>query len=204
MEISIKKILEPGAHFEHRLIEDYTVLADVVAQLKKIGYRIVLTQGVYDLVHEGHALYLEQARSYGDILIVAVDTDEFTRKRKGPTRPVVPQEERLKMLVHLRHVDIVTLRNGHKGKKLDEDQLISIIKPDTLVISESTSDFPRSAVDKLQHVCGEVVILPPQATTSTSARIRQLSVEGADKFANMLVDKIPKMYREFLDGEGKK
>ncbi|NCO62165.1 adenylyltransferase/cytidyltransferase family protein [Candidatus Kaiserbacteria bacterium] len=108
--VKIKNILSPGANLKDRFIPDLNELKQVIGDLKCMGYRIVLTQGVYDPLHEGHARYLEKALSYGDILVVGVDSDELTRLRKGPNRPVVPQKERLQMLAHLRHVSILTLR----------------------------------------------------------------------------------------------
>jgi rfaE bifunctional protein nucleotidyltransferase chain/domain len=137
---------------------------------------VVLTQGVYDLLHEGHALYLEMAKSYGDILIVGVDSDELTRLRKGPNRPIVPQEERVKMLIHLRHVDVVTLREAHH----DIGELIRLVHPDVLITSTSTEDFKKDlGKGTYNEYCGEIVVLPPQAATSTTARIRNLTIEGA-------------------------
>ncbi|KKU57344.1 MAG: Bifunctional synthase/transferase [Parcubacteria group bacterium GW2011_GWA2_47_12] len=176
---NIKEILDNGSSLESRFIPDYKKLKIAVETLKKTGYRIVLTQGVYDLIHEGHAGYLEAAKSHGDILIVGVDSDSLTRKRKGPGRPVVPQTERLKMLIHLRHVDIVTLRDV----KHDIGHLIRLIQPDVLVASKSTSDFKKDQVYEYKNYCGKIVILPPQATTSTSARIRTLTIDGAEKLA---------------------
>jgi rfaE bifunctional protein nucleotidyltransferase chain/domain len=150
-----------------------------------------LTQGVYDLIHEGHAAYLEAAKAQGDVLIVGVDSDELTRKRKGPERPIVPQEERLKMLVHLRHVDIVTLREAHH----DIGYLIRIVRPDVLVVSKSTTDFTFEMAKEYKSFCGAIVSLLPQATTSTSARIRNLTIEGAEKLAQ----EVSQMTQKFLN-----
>ena len=189
--IPLQKILDSRANFEDRFIPTHKNLSDVVMALKNGGYKIVLTQGVYDLIHEGHALYLEKAKALGDILIVGVDSDELTRKRKGPDRPIVPQSERLKMLVQLRHVDLVTVR------EIDHDigDLIKLVKPDVLVLSESTKDFTRNeAENDYKKFCGEIVCLPPQATTSTTARIRNLTIEGANKFAT----EVKKLTEDFI------
>jgi rfaE bifunctional protein nucleotidyltransferase chain/domain len=175
---------------KERFVPDYKELKDIVEHLKKVGYKIVLTQGVYDLIHEGHALYLEAARSHGDVLIVGVDSDALTKQRKGPERPIVPQEERLKMLVHLRHVDLVTIRDVQHGI----GDLIKLVKPDVLVVSKSTGDFTAKQVKEYDKYCGKIVTLPPQATTSTSARIRLLAIEGAEKLAR----EITKLTQEFL------
>ncbi len=175
----IKHILAPGSQLEKRFVPDYKELKEIVEHLKKVGYRIVLTQGVYDLIHEGHALYLEAARAQGDVLIVGVDSDKLTKLRKGPDRPIVPQEERLKMLVHLRHVDIVTIRDVEHGI----GDLIKLVKPDVLIVSKSTGDFTDKQQQAYKKYAGKIITLPPQATTSTSARIRLLAIEGAEKLA---------------------
>lgn len=188
---SIKHILLPGSNLHQRFIPDYKELEKIVKTFKEMGYRVVLTQGVYDLIHEGHAAYLETAKSQGDVLIVGVDSDELTRKRKGPERPIVPQEERLKMLVHLRHVDIVTLREANHGI----GDLIRLVRPDVLVVSKSTTDFTRSMAQEYSPVCGRIVTLPPQATTTTSARIRNLTIEGAEKLAQ----EVTRLTGDFID-----
>ena len=73
------------------------------------GDRIVLTNGVFDLLHLGHLRYLERARSLGDVLVVGVNSDESTRRMKGATRPLVPANERAELLAALTCVDFVTI-----------------------------------------------------------------------------------------------
>lgn len=168
------------ASFKNRFVPEHATLEKLIKGLKKSGSRVVLTQGVYDLIHEGHARYLEAAKSYGDILIVGVDSDELTKLRKGPNRPIVPQAERVTMLLHLRHVDIVTVREASH----DIGELIRLVRPDVLVTSSSTEDFKKDLeARKYDSYCGKIVVLPPQATTTTTARIRNLTIEGAEKLA---------------------
>lgn len=189
-KFDLSLILEPNLNLQHRFIRDQKMLPGIVQGLKKRGLRIVLVQGVWDLIHEGHAKFLEVARSHGDILVVGVDSDELTRKRKGPTRPVVPQKERIEMLTHLRHVDLITLR------EVDDDigDLIRIVKPHVLVTSSGTQDFTERMKEEYKGVCGDVITLMPQATTTTTARIRNLTIEGAEKLAN----EVRKLTRDFL------
>lgn len=182
VKTTVKHILESKSHLNQRFIKNYKELNKLVKTFKQMGYKVVLTQGVYDLIHEGHAAYLEAAKSLGDVLIVGVDSDELTRKRKGPQRPIVPQRERVKMLVHLRHVDIVTLREAHHGI----GDLIRLVKPDVLVVSKSTTDFTYEMAKEYGDVCGEIVSMVPQATTTTSARIRNLTIEGAEELATQV------------------
>lgn len=176
---SNRGVFSPGTNAADRYIPDFKRLEDVVKAFKTVGLRIVLTQGVYDLLHEGHAKYLELAKSYGDILIVGIDSDELTRIRKGKNRPIVPQRERVEMLVHLRHVDIVVLRDVEQ----DIGDLIRLVKPDVLVTSTSTKDFSADQVRDYNSWCKEIVTLKPQSTTSTTARIRDLTIEGAEKLS---------------------
>lgn len=192
---NIDKILGSRSHSVDRYIPGYTELAVVVNELKSRNLRIVLTQGVFDLLHEGHARYLERAVSYGDVLVVGVDTDEFTRARKGPNRPIVPFEERLHMLSHLRHVSLLTRRDVN----MEIGDLIRTVRPHVLVTSESTKDFPPDAVAEYREYCKDIVMLPPQGATSTTARIRRLSIDGAGQLAQELAERIPKVVQESLE-----
>ena len=190
-KISIKEILSGNSSFEKRYIRDFNNLKKVVAECRKRKLKIVLTQGVYDLIHGGHAAYLEKAKSLGDVLIVGVDSDALTRERKGPGRPIVPEEERLRMLVHLRHVDVVTLKDVDQGI----GDLIRLVRPDVLVVSKSTTDFTDEMAKEYEGVCGKGVSLPPQAPTSPSARIRILTIDGAEQLAG----EIGKITQNFLN-----
>jgi hypothetical protein len=99
------------------------------------------------------------------------------------------------MLSHLRHVSILTQRDVNQ----EIGTLIRTIRPDTLITSESTKDFPISEVEAYREYCGDIVTLPPQATTSTTARIRTLTIDGADMLARSLEKRIPEVVREALN-----
>ncbi len=185
--------MNPDLLSDDRYFEDFAALQGHLSRLKEAGKKVVLTQGVYDMLHIGHAQYLQKAKAFGDVLVVGVDSDALTRKRKGEGRPVVPQEERIKMLLHLRHVDVVVLRDVDK----ELEALIMTIKPDVYIASESTKDF--TVDDALASHCGEVHVLPPQATTSTTARVRQVSMLGADQLAQELAQQIPEIVRTALN-----
>jgi rfaE bifunctional protein nucleotidyltransferase chain/domain len=173
----VKGILSSKTAFDQRFVPNLEELQAITKTLKDSGHRVVLTQGVFDLIHEGHARYLELAREEGDVLIVGVDTDEVTRKRKGPSRPVVPQAERLQMLAFLRSVDVITLRVQEEVEN-DIDFLHKMLRPDVFVMSTSTKDFPLEKKQEIEQYVGKVVIFEPQAETSSTARIRHLMIEG--------------------------
>jgi len=155
---------------EARIIQDHDQLVKYADACRTLNLSIVMTSGTFDLLHIGHAKYLEKAKSYGDILVVCVDSDEKVRQRKGKTRPVVPDTERVQMLAHLRSVDIITLKYPDEPRW----DLIKKIAPDTLVVTKETYD--DKTLQELANHCGRVVSLEPQATTSTSAQIRRLQV----------------------------
>ena len=164
-------IFGDSASFEHRYIDDHERLAELVVYWKKLGLKIVLTSGTFDLFHIGHAQYLEKAKSYGDLLIVGVDSDAKVKERKGPHRPIVPELERVQILSHCRHADVITIK-GHTDPK---NHLIKIISPDVLVVSKSTNHEDDEVDEKAQY-CSEIIVLEPQSETSTSAKIRLIQI----------------------------
>lgn len=91
-----------------RILERNRLLARV-AIARRAGARIVLANGCFDLLHVGHIRYLEAARAHGDLLVVAINSDEQTRRLKGEGRPFTPERERAEMIASLRVVDIVTI-----------------------------------------------------------------------------------------------
>ena len=193
-ELTISKgIFGLESNFKDRSFDDYKKMKHLVGHFKGLGCKIVLTQGTYDMVHIGHARYLEEAKRHGDFLIVGVDSDEKVRFRKGPERPVVPQEERLEMLTHLRCVDVVFLKKL-KDKKWE---LIKTIEPDVLIATKETYDDKQ--LKELEKYCGKVIVLNPQATTSTSAKIRRLQIGTAQKIGDALTPKLVQTIEEVLN-----
>lgn len=91
-----RKILAPAA------------AARWAASVQRKGKRVVFTNGCFDLLHSGHVAYLEQARKLGDALVVALNSDESTRRLKGPGRPLVTLKDRARVIAALESVDAVT------------------------------------------------------------------------------------------------
>jgi D-beta-D-heptose 7-phosphate kinase/D-beta-D-heptose 1-phosphate adenosyltransferase len=136
---------------------------------------------------------LREAKKHGDLLVVGIDSDEKIKHRKGPERPVVPQEERIEMLTHLRYVDLVFL----KELKDPKWSLIKAISPDVLIATKET--YNKKQIKELKKYCGEVKVLEPMATTSTSAKIRRLQIGTAKKLGQALTPKILKTIQEVLE-----
>lgn len=171
---------------------DLNEIKDVIEGIRATGNKVVLTQGTFDLLHIGHARYLEEAKKMGDCLIVGVDDDEKVRSRKGPDRPIVPDTERVEMLTHLRYVDTVFL----KSAKAPKWSLIKAVKPDILVATKET--YNTEQIKELKKFCGKVVVLDPKATTSTSAKIRRMQIGTVIKMEQLLTPKILRVIEETL------
>lgn len=182
-------IFGPGSNFQERFIPDYNELVKRVEACRQLGMRIVLTSGAFDIKHIGHDRYLEQGKKIakGGILIVGVDSDEKAKARKGPNRPIVSETERLEAICHLRHVDLVTLKHRDDPRW----ELIQRVKPDILLITEETYDTEES-LKKLEDFLatwgGKYHRIPPQAPTSTTAKIRLTIFDLKERIKNRLTE----------------
>lgn len=174
-----------GSNMEQRLIRSYERLEEVIKAIRITvpNIRIVMTSGTYDLAHVGHGRYLEAAKKLGDVLVVGVDSDAKTCKRKGPNRPVVPELERVEMLAHMRHVDLLFVKNLDDGHL----KMLKTVMPDVLVVTEREK---RSAEDmaEIQQYAKEIVALESQATASTTNRIRMLMLSFAREVREKLAE----------------
>jgi rfaE bifunctional protein nucleotidyltransferase chain/domain len=134
------------------------------------GRRVVFTNGCFDLVHRGHVRYLERARSLGDLLVVAINSDRSVRRLKGPSRPVVPEAERAEVLAALQVVDVVLVFDDPTPARV-----IEAIQPDVLV---KGGDWPVSRIvgaEFVQSRGGTVLSLPYFAGGSTTALIHRIA-----------------------------
>lgn len=146
--------------------------AETIEFLKKNGdKKIVFTNGCFDILHLGHVEYLNEARAQGDLLLVAINSDESVRKLKGPDRPVNNEEDRKKMLLNLKAVDCVQI--FHEQTPLE---IIKLIKP--LVLVKGGDWKPEQIVgsDFVQSIGGSVRSLLFKEGYSTSNLIK--SVQG--------------------------
>lgn len=143
-------------------IKEREELQGIVERLKKDGKRICFTNGCFDIVHQGHVLYLEEARRHGDCLIVGVNSDSSVREIKGENKPVIPLEGRMTVLAALEVVDYVV-----PFAEPDPSELISVIRPHVLV---KGGDWEASEVIGRELV-EETIVIPYIEGTSTSGII---------------------------------
>ena len=147
-------------------------LASAVAHVRRArrqGARVVFTNGVFDLLHAGHALLLDRARRLGDLLVVGLNSDASVRRLKGPERPVVGQRDRARLLAALEAVDLVVV--------FGEDTPLRVIRallPDVLV---KGGDWKAGAIvgkDVVEGRGGRVVRVKVVTGLSTTALVRAI------------------------------
>ena len=93
------------------VILQHDELAERIETLKSQGKKIVLAQGCFDVLHVGHVRFLRAAKALGDVLVLALKTDEAVKREKGKGRPLLPLEDRLDILSAFEMVDFVTVFN---------------------------------------------------------------------------------------------
>ena len=114
-------------------------LAGEVARRQQAGEHGVFTNGVFDLLHQGHLRYLEGARARGDFLVVGINDDESVRRIKGPKRPLVPAAERAELVAGLACVDYVTIFGDNTA-----EALVRALRPSIYV---KGADYIRGRTD---------------------------------------------------------
>jgi len=157
-------------HDKIKTVEQLRPLFDV---LRAVDKKIVFTNGCFDIIHTGHTRYLAKARSFGDILVVAVNSDASVRGIKGEKRPVNPEAERAEVLAALGSVDFVVIFD-----EPDPYKIIAALQPDVLV---KGGDWP------VEKIIGRDII---EARGGTVMRVPY--IEGASTTG--IIEKIVKTY----------
>lgn len=129
---------------------------------KRQGKLVVLTNGCYDLLHPGHIRLLEQARSLGDVLVLALNSDAGVHRLKGPARPITAERDRVAIALGLAAVDAVAL--------FDEDtprELIAAVLPNVLVKGADWNHFVAGR-EEVEAAGGRVAFVPIEPGHSTT------------------------------------
>jgi rfaE bifunctional protein nucleotidyltransferase chain/domain len=135
---------------------------------RRAGKVVVFTNGCYDLLHPGHIRLLEQARSMGDVLILALNTDDSVRRLKGPTRPLLSELDRAEMALGLEAVDAVTF--------FDEDtprELIAAVLPDVLIKGADWAHFIAGR-EEVEAAGGKVLAIALEPGYSTTGMVEEI------------------------------
>jgi len=144
-------------------------LVRIREDLRRAGQRVVFTNGCFDILHRGHIEYLKEAKRLGDVLIVAVNSDDSVRRLKGEMRPVIVEEDRTVVLAALEMVDYVIV--------FDEDtpiSLLGVLHPDVLVKGGDYREDEVVGAEVVREYGGEVVVTQKTDGVSTSEIIKQI------------------------------
>lgn len=161
------------------MIDDLKEISNIVSELRSENKEIVFTNGVFDILHKGHVDYLKEAATFGNILIVGVNSDSSVKRLKGDDRPLNSELDRAFIISELRSVDYVII--------FEDDtpiELIKLIKPDVLVkggdydpnITNHSDAKYIVGSDIVFQNGGEVKIVnltPERSTTNTINKIRR-------------------------------
>jgi rfaE bifunctional protein nucleotidyltransferase chain/domain len=131
--------------------------------------RVVFTNGVFDLLHRGHAEYLEEARALGERLVVGVNTDASVRRLKGPSRPIVGEQDRAALVRALACVDLVVLFDDDTPQRL-----IEAVKPDVLVKGADYAPADIVGREFVESRGGRVTTIALREGLSTSEIVKRI------------------------------
>ena len=148
-------------------------LVEIVRERRALGHRVVFTNGCFDLLHRGHTRLLQQAREFGDLLIVGLNSDASVRRVKGPPRPVLSEEERAEVLSALASVDYVVFFD-----EPDPGSTIAALQPDVLAKGADWAKDQIVGRETVEGRGGRVVTIPLVEGSSTSGIIDRILKQG--------------------------
>lgn len=151
-------------------------LMNLHEKLKDKGKKIVFTAGSWDLIHVGQCRYLEQAKAYGDILVVGVSGNDAIRKVKGPNKPILDEKIRAEVLTYLRPVDFVTILPEPSCQPS-----LGLLRPDIYITVKEdwTDNYKESKEYKtVTKYGGEVKVVDRQSTAISTTKIIQRAIGG--------------------------
>jgi D-beta-D-heptose 7-phosphate kinase/D-beta-D-heptose 1-phosphate adenosyltransferase len=152
---------------------DKQQLLSTRAAWKAEGKTVVFTNGCYDILHPGHIRLLEAARSLGDALILALNTDASVQRIKGPLRPMIAEMERARLASHLAAVDAVCFFDEETPR-----ELIAEVLPDILVKGADWAHFIAGR-EEVEAAGGKVLALPLEPGYSTTNLVELIMARPA-------------------------
>jgi len=141
------------------------------------GLRVVFTNGCFDILHVGHLELLREAASFGDVLVLGINSDASVRRLKGEERPLMPQGERAALLAALEFVDAVTV--------FDEDtpmKTLEAVRPDVLVKGQDYAIHEVVGRDLVESFGGRVELIPILPDRSTSRLVERIRKQASGSF----------------------
>jgi D-beta-D-heptose 7-phosphate kinase/D-beta-D-heptose 1-phosphate adenosyltransferase len=140
-----------------------------IDRLKRGGRKVIFTNGCFDILHAGHTRYLREAKKLGDVLILALNSDNSVRSIKGEKRPIVPEAERAEVVASLASVDYVTVFD-----ELTPLALIEFLQPDVIVKGGDWAEKDNVGAEAVRKWGGRVAIMPEIEGASTTNVIEKV------------------------------
>ena len=175
-EIHLSLLIEHGEDLG-KVRPPELLLSEIEAH-RKMGRRIVFTNGCFDILHAGHVELLRSAADQGDLLVLAVNSDRSIAALKGPTRPIVSEQERVRVLAALGCVDMIVLFGDGSGGEGDTPiPLLEKIRPDVLVKGGTYAHDEVVGWELVESYGGKIVTIPPVEGLSTTNIVERIRSE---------------------------
>lgn len=156
-------------NIEKKIISTPQELKEICQNLKE-HYKVVLTTGAFDILHDGHLRYLINSKKLGTRLVVGINSDKSIKRIKGKSRPILPEKIRAFMIAGFECVDYVFI--------FDNDETITdLVRPNILVMSKTSENQPedrQGQLDILYQHSGRLVLLESQGNMNTSTIIKKI------------------------------
>lgn len=153
----------------NKKIKSRALLIPIIDELKREGKKISFTNGCFDILHVGHIHSFREAKRNGDVLIVAVNSDNSVRSIKGPGRPLTPENQRAEVLAALEDVDYVVI-----FEEPDPFAIVTDLKPHVLLKGEDWAEGTVIGQDIVESEGGKVIRVPLVKGVSTSGLIEKI------------------------------
>jgi D-beta-D-heptose 7-phosphate kinase/D-beta-D-heptose 1-phosphate adenosyltransferase len=153
----------------HSKIKTREQITEIVRDLRNKGSKVVFTSGYFDILHIGHARYLQESKAKGEILVVGLNTDDSIRRKHGPSRPIVNEKERAEMLASLKAIDYIVFFN--------EDTPLEILKSIQPEVYTKGSNWKKEDLPEtpfIESYGGEVVLIDLVSDRSTADIINKI------------------------------
>ena len=170
-------------------------LKEIVKRIKQESKKVAFTSGSFDIIHAGHVDYLEKAKQKCDTLIVGVNSDLSIKQYKNPNRPIIPQDQRIKLIAAFECIDYAFIFN-----ETNNNVNIETLKPDYYIKAEDYKTSQLSSKPIVEKYGGEVILIPIKEEISTTEIIEKInmlsSIDTIETYQNENIKVI------FLDRDG--
>jgi len=162
----------------NRKIKTYDELRQAAEQLRAQGKKIVFVSGTFDILHAGHAKFLDFAKSHGDVLVVSLGQDSMIRAYKGPDKPVHNEQHRAELIAALEQVDYVTIGREPYDGVTDVTECISLLKPHAYIVPSTDKPDVLARKKQLAQQAGATFFVYAREELSNAPHLSTTAILG--------------------------